>query len=206
MKFVFDLDEVLVVGDIIEAVSKKLLQEEKCDRIYTGKDASTLTMTGIPEYVRELVIKAFSDPHYAIHLKSFIPEAYYFLSTLKRQGHQLYVLTARPVHLKSETISSLSLQFAPEQFDDIIFANSKNTIDYTDSRPNKKKKLADLKPNFYFDDCIDYCNDAAELDIESYLISNAHTGWNHDRTHLDPRVKVIKHVGKFDYRRLIYGV
>lgn len=199
MKFLFDLDETLVCGDVIEAVSRDMVIEGELDRVYTGRDVTNFDLEGLPPHLKTRVIEGFSDPKYVI-TKQPIPEAYYFLCALKANGHKMGILTARPSNLRNITIHNTRKQFAPIYFElGICFANDKDTVATGDERPNKRARFHSIQPDYYFDDSIEYCNQAADCDVKNvYLISNSHSGWNHNQDTLDPRVKVIKHVGKLD--------
>lgn len=191
-----DFDETLVTGDIIKDVSIEMHNERKIDKIYTGKDVDSFDLTGLPENLKERVLEAFSESKY-YKTKKAIPEAYHFLCALKMNGHRLSVLTARPITLKMTTIVTLVEQFPNVSFDNILFANKEESVKLGNARPNKAVELEKHRPDYYFDDSIEYCNMAAELGIESYLISNTYTAWNHNYNLLHKKVKPIKHIGLF---------
>lgn len=200
--FVFDLDETLVGGDVIEAVSHSMINNKQLDRVYTGADVTTWDLDGIPDILKKAVFEAFSDKYYGCMMKRPIPESYYFLSALTLYKCKISILTARPKNLENLTIKKLKLDFPRIKFEDIIFANNGNAISTGANRINKYDALKKLNPDFFFDDAIEYCNSSASLGINTFLISNKYSGWNHNQSKLDNKVKVLKHIGKFDYKLL----
>jgi len=200
MHFVFDIDETLVRGDIILGVSTEMYNAKELDKIYCGHDVTDFSLGGLPSNLIERVLQAFQDPKYTL-IKTAIPEAYYFLCALTLHRHKISALTARPINLKNETLVNLVEQFPKIKFSNIEFCNMESNIKLGNSKPKKTDKLIKLNPDIYFDDCIDYCNMADNLGIETYLVSNSYTGWNQNRITLNPNVKILKHLGQFDYRR-----
>lgn len=205
MKFVFDLDETLVRGDVIEAVSRDMIVKGELGKIYTGKDVTNFDLQGLPEELKARVIEGFSEPKYVIN-KQPIVEAYSLLCALKANKHHIGIVTARPANLKKITTHVVKRQFAPVYFDlGINFANAQLTVATGDDRPSKKELLDQIEPDYYFDDSIEYCNQAVKIGVENvYLVSNSYSGWNHNQDNLNSRVKVIKHIGKIDIWS-IYG-
>jgi len=169
--FCFDLDETLVRGDIITQASRMLAATGKIDKIYTGKDVTSWTLDGVPECVKEKSIELFSDPHYAVWNKIVIVGVKTFLHYLKAKKHILYITTARFGKLHEDTKQYVAREFGDAMFEEIVCVDG-----YTQG---KIMELAKINPDFYFDDNIDYCEEARLLGIDTYMISNEHTPWNH---------------------------
>jgi len=181
-----------------------MFHAKELKRLYSGRDVTNFNLDGLPENLKERVVEAFHLPRYA-EIKEPIPEAYYFLCSLTLNNHTISVLTARAANLRNATLSSLASGFPNIRFRKIKFCNIHKEVKLGKDRPDKKEKLKELEPDIYFDDATEYCNMAAELGIETYLISNAYTGWNKSCDNLNKNIKVIKHVGQFDCRR-VYGL
>lgn len=179
IKFIFDLDDTLVSGDMIADVSAKMLRDGLIDRPYSNANVSKYDLSDLPENLRERVKRAFADPDY-VWLKRPIVGSYYFLRFLSETGHDIGIITARPATTTDETG-----RFIVARFHHIIFRlgvhviNNNNQIDMKNI-PTKKDKLEEIKPDFYFDDNADYCMQAHNLGIETFLISNKQTPWNHE--------------------------
>lgn len=199
MKFMFDLDETLVTGDVIKAVSSEMMACGWLDRIYSGEDLLDFNLNGIPTILKERVIEAFSDPKY-VEIKEPLTEAYCLLNALEKNGHLTGVVTARSQNLKRITIKKLYRDFNPIQFKlGIYLANLSTTVGLDAARPSKIEILQEQCPDYYFDDSIEYCNEAISIGIPNvYLISNRHTGWNKDKSKLNKQIKIIKHVAELD--------
>lgn len=207
MKFLFDLDDTLVSGDVVSDTSAKLLSRGLIDRLYTNKDVKNYDLRDLPDLVRIRATQTFSDPDH-VWRKWPIPGVYYFLRTIEACGHQTGIVTARTITTITETI-----RFINARFHDIKFAlrvNFVNTDDHVDMKsgcmPSKIEMLDKIKPDYYFDDNPDYCLQSKKLGIKTYLISNKYTPWNHDfaeaqRTELDP-ILVLRNVAFFPETRL----
>lgn len=177
--FLFDLDDTLVRGDIIAAVSKNLYENDAIDRIYTNKDVKNFALDGLPDRVKEATKTAFCDPEY-VWIKEPLPGCYYFLRTLEAENHSIGILTSRPNTLLRETSAFITARFPRLAFDlDINFCNDKSDID-VHNLPSKYEKLKELDPDFYFDDNETYCKSSLSLNIMTFLISNKFTPWNHE--------------------------
>lgn len=207
MKFLFDLDETLIQGDLISNTSAGLLKNGLCDRLYTNRDIHNYDLKDLPDLVRERVLDNFSDPEY-VWYKFPIPGAYYFVRELETQGHDIGIITARPQPIQSETKRFIQARFPHVTWTiGVNFVNDNERMG-AEEMPSKLQLLRQLGPNYYFDDNVDYCIESKKLGIDTYLISNKHTPWNHDfakqqRTKLDP-VKVLRNVAFFPETR-VYG-
>lgn len=200
MKFLFDLDETLVGGDMISNASSELMRNGLIDRQYTNKDSLNYDLRDLPDLVRARTLQRFSDPYY-VWYKHPIPGSFYLLRFLEDQGHITGIITARPKPLQLETIRFLRARFPSIAFESgINFVNSTDTVG-DKGMPTKIDFLRKALPDYYFDDCVEYCIQAKSLDIKTYLISNKHTPWNHEFAKeqlaaLDP-VRVLRNVAFF---------
>lgn len=199
MKFLFDLDDTLVKGDIIQLVSTKMFVEKKLDKIYTNADVSSYDLSGLPLVLSSKVKSEFANPEH-VWAKSPIPGANYFLSYLERCNHQIGIVTARPVTTKKETEKFLKARFNGINFDlGIWFANHKNEIDMV-NMPNKTTVFYKINPTYYFDDNVEYCEAAQAMGIKTFLLSNKHTPWNHTKAQekeFSKRINIIPNVAFF---------
>jgi FMN phosphatase YigB (HAD superfamily) len=192
MKFCFDLDETLVRGDVITQASRILAAEGKIDRIFTGKDVTSWDLDGIPECVKEKSYELFEDAWFAVWNKKPIVGVETFLDYLLVRGHDLYIITARPKKLHEDTIRFMKERFKGHKFVNIICVDGSNN--------SKIIELAKLNPDYYFDDNITYCEEARLLGINTYMISNEHTPWNHHICHHD--ITRIKNVSFFPFESI----
>jgi hypothetical protein len=201
----FDLDDTLVAGDIIADVCSKMIRDGLIDKLYTNLDVKSYDLRDLPASLQSRVKRAFADPDY-VWLKRPISGSYYFLRFLSETGHDIGIITARPTTTTDETIRFLTARFHHVNFKlGIHVINNHNQIDMTNI-PTKKEKLAELKPDFYFDDNADYCTQAHELGIETFLVSNKQTPWNHDFAkelkQTNHQITVLRNVSFFPETRL----
>ena len=192
MKFCFDLDETLVKGDVITQASRILLVEGKCDKIYTNRDVTTWDLAGIPKAVKEKTLELFNDPIYAVHKKKLIPGVQIFVNFVKSCGHEVYILTARPESCWEDTIKFIGKTFGDDVFKSVNCVNG--------GFASKLPALAKINPDYYFDDNIGFCEESRKLGINTYLISNEYTRWNHKLVHED--IKRLKNICFFPFDRI----
>lgn len=179
IKFMFDLDDTLVAGDVIADVCSKMMRDGLIDKLYTNLDVKNYDLRDLPPSLSKGVKRAFADPDY-VWIKRPISGSYYFLRFLSETGHEIGIITARPASTTEETIRFLVARYHHITFRlGIHVINNNNQIDMTDI-PTKRAKLEEIKPDFYFDDNADYCIQGNDLGIETFLISNKQTPWNHE--------------------------
>lgn len=205
MKFMFDLDDTLVSGDVIADVCSKMIRDGLIDKLYTNLDVMNYDLRDLPPALASRVKRAFADPDY-VWIKRPIVGSYYFLRFLSETGHDLGIITARPASTTGETIRFLAARFHQVTFRlGIHVINNNNQIDMKNI-PTKADKLAEIKPDFYFDDNADYCQQSNDLGIETFLISNKQTPWNHEfAKELKQRnhpITVLRNVAFFPETRL----
>jgi hypothetical protein len=203
----FDLDDTVVSGDIVSYCAAKLLSRNLIDKLYTNRDIQNYDLRDLPPLLRERVLQAFSDPDY-VWMKAPIAGAFYFLKSLEANNHKTGILTSRPLLIRDETFRFMSARFPNVQFElGINFACTKNQADMVNI-PDKLKVLKTINPDYFFDDNSEYCVQAKENGINTYLISNKYTPWNHvfaevQKTQLDP-IKILRNVAFFPETR-VYG-
>lgn len=206
MTFIFDLDDTLVFGDIIRDVSSKMVTEGLIDKTYSNADITHYDLRELPENVRERTKRAFADPEY-VWIKRPIVGCFYFLYYLESSNHTTGIITSRPATILRETLRFLGARFSGIKFGaGIHFINTENHVDMENVIPAKADKLAELRPDFYFDDNADYCWQAHDLNIGTFLVSNKQTPWNHEAARLLKKtnhpVTVIRNVAFFPESRL----
>lgn len=178
-KFLFDLDETLVTGDLIKKAADALYIDGKIDRPYTGADTEDFSMSNLPEVLRLKVQDSFSDPIKGCLEKKPVPGVYYFLQYLQSAGHLLGILTSRPEPLHEPTNYILYRDFPSIRWTlGVHFANQQAHCNL-ETPPSKRVIISSIGPHFYFDDCFEYCQQASEIGgCRVFLVRNKHTGWN----------------------------
>lgn len=195
----FDLDETLVTGDLIKRASEDLLIDDKVDKVYTGADIDDFEMSNLPKVIRDKVIQYFSDPIKGCLDKEPVAGVYYFLYYLMLNNHQLGIVTSRPKSLEEPTYYILHRDFRSINFTLGVHFVNMNEVFRQETKISKKAVISQLKPDFYFDDHIKFCEDAKEYWVPNiYLVSNKHTGWNHK----DTQFKKIRNVAFLDKKEL----
>lgn len=190
MNILFDLDDTLLTGDIVAAVSTRLFNEKKINKIYTNKDIKSYDLLNLPEFVRTAVCEAFNDIELAVNNKIPMKGVSYFIEYLYLKGHSLGTLTARPQKLKDATIKYLQNTFNIKWKLGNYFCNKYDTMNMT-TLPDKASILRSLNPDLYYDDNYDYAKESCEQNIKTILISNNHTPWNNN-IKIDPRIIIMK--------------
>lgn len=201
----FDLDDTLVSGDIIADVSAKMVKDNLINKLYSNADITNYDLRDLPENLKDRVKRAFADPEY-VWIKKPIVGSYYFLYYLSMTEHEIGIITARPASTTGETIRFIHARFPGISFKlGIHIINNNNQIDMTNI-PTKEDKLKEIQPDFYFDDNQDYCMQSHNLGIETYLVSNKQTPWNHDfATQLkltNHKITVLRNIAFFPVTRL----
>lgn len=198
MKFLFDLDETLVWGDIISLTSAELLRKGIIDRLYTNQDIHSYDLKDLPELLRERIFARFADPQY-VWAKHPIPGVYAFLWFLETKNHETGMVTARPKSIHTETARFMKARFPGIEFE--LGLEYVNEDDDLKDLPSKMTKLKEIAPDYYFDDNARYCAEAKQLNINTYLITNKHTPWNHEfaesQKALPDPVKTLRNVSFF---------
>lgn len=178
MKFLFDFDETLVIGDMIKIVSESLYIDGSIDRVYSNQDLLEYSTTDLPAALQEDLSTAFQKPEF-VWVKTVMPGTYALLMALEALGHQTGILTARTINIREETIKYLHVNFPRVKFAlGINFCNVTNDTNF-DTSPSKLGILKEIQPDYYFDDHIKYCLQAQSIGITTFLVSNKHTPWNH---------------------------
>ncbi len=194
MRYGIDLDDTAITGDLILEASMLLLKDRLIDKIYTGKDVTSYELSGIPKIVKEKTIELFSIPLYAVWKKRPIQGTESFLELLRLRHHEVFIITARPIICHEETKDYVEKTFfIPRNNIFCVGTNSENTF-----TTSKASVLSSLDLNYYMDDNIAHCKEAVKLDIDTYLITNSYTPWNHN--YIDKRIKKLKNICFFPYK------
>lgn len=197
MRFAFDIDETIVKGDIIpQACDIVLAEGHKLDKLYTEADCADFGLSNFPQVLREKIFDMFSDPKYAVWEKVLIEGVYYFLYTLHKMGHEIYLVTSRPAstHEASRKFFNQKLPF----INGLFFSNQQLiSVDGV----SKSKILELLGPDVYFDDAPVYVEEAVSMGIETYMVQNKRTSWNHSHK---TKAQKIKNPAYFPVDRLLY--
>ena len=194
MIFAFDMDETLTMGDMVAESSKEMLDEGKLDKVYTSADIRSWNMKPLPQELIDRIVVNFKDPEKAVWSRKIIQGVYYFISTIKATGHFAYVITSRPSSLQKETRKYLSYHFK-DMIDNVFFTNPSDDVP-KDDPPTKIDALKLVGPDVYFDDNLEYCKQALSLNIDTYLITNKRTPWNHKD--IPENLKTLKCLSHFD--------
>lgn len=208
MNFVFDLDETLVIGDVIKMASKELYYKNEIGKIYTGEDVVNTNLDPLPDNLKKLVREYFTDPHVNQYHKEIIKGTNTLLYYLVSKGHNVSILTARPLPVQKATVDFVwekyNSLFIGSRFVSPINTYFSNAFETCDPEINVSKKyiLRQLKPDFYFDDNPQHCLEAIDIVQNIYLIKNKYTGWNRNFNH--ERINELKSVIEFNVRH--YGI
>ena len=160
---------------------------------FTQADALHFELTKVwncdPEKAIQTVADFYkTDLH---HNASPLAGAVEFVKKQKNNGHELFVITARPEEHKEATTNWLTKHF-PNLFSDIVFLNH-SSGGATDPKKSKKKSEAcrDLGIEIFIDDALHNVNDVATatVGIKTYLLDKP---WNRNGE-LHSSVKRIFH-------------
>ena len=201
MKILFDLDETLYLGDVIKVARERLISENLVLPPYSGADAKDFTFSNFPEILRDKIYELIKDPNVAAIDKKPIFGAYTFIYYLKKVLNcKIGILTARPLQLHEPTKYCLWRDFPGIEWDLIGFAN--NTNEHSPSI-SKKSILESWMPDYYFDDYLGFCGEAAKAGVQNvFLIRNKHTGWNLNKPICNAIIKPIKSILEFNVNEL----
>lgn len=166
-KFLFDIDECLMTGDVVLQASREFLAEGKINRFFTNADLTSWYFDGVPKCVGERCLELFKEEWWIVDSKVPVPGSQLLVHTLLSLGHEVAALTARDQSLKEATIKNMEKHFPG--IDNVVISESSES---------KLVDLAKLKPDFYFDDHAGFCEEARLMGAKTFLISNSQTGWN----------------------------
>ena len=198
-KILFDLDETLYIGDIVKIACDQLVKEGKIPPgKLSGSDVNDFAFSNFPPIIRDRIFELFKDPIIAAIDKTPVKGSYSLIYYLKYvKNWEIGILTARPQQLHEVTRFCLWRDFPNITWDFFGFAN--NTKGH-DSAVSKRKLLDIWKPDYYFDDYLEFCREAEYAGVPYvYLIKNKHTGWNQstDKS-VYINIKQIKSIVEFD--------
>ena len=178
-----------------------MIQEGKLTRVYTNRDVYSYDLINLPTELRTKVLDAFNNPDYAVNGKKLMSGVIYFLHYLCSKDVELGIVTARPKTLEEDTIEFIKNNMSGINFTlGIHFCNTYSSTDLS-SVPPKKEILKKYNPDMYFDDHLQYCEEASSLGIKTGLISNDHTPWN-QRVEIGNNIRRFKNVCFLPYKEL----
>jgi len=171
MKIGIDVDNTMYHLDAIDKISELLGMS------YTTEDVKHWVydkqrINGFPKHFTDLVFALFDDPKYMGSLDVY-DGVVDKLKQLKKDGHELYVLTARRPSVQIATVRMLNHDFGIAFFDSINFVEHK-----TDAKLNLFKKL---ELDVWIDDNPKDIENACYLGMKVYGINNRHTRYNDDK-------------------------
>jgi FMN phosphatase YigB (HAD superfamily) len=195
-----------VTGDVIQRAANDLFSESKLETpMYSGATTKDFKMSNFPKMLRERVFKYFSDPVIGCLDKKPIDGVWYFLKYLETRGHQIGIVTSRPIQLHKATRYIIWRDFNDINFELGVWFSNKEDSCNLEKAPTKMDILTRLQPDIYFDDYYPYCQQAkiAHGSCMPFLICNKHTGWNHEieLPHSIGKVKSVMHID-----RNLYGI
>lgn len=196
----YDLDECLFVGDIVKSAISLLIEEETTfDLEYNGSMAIDYKFSNFPKVLKDKIYELYNDSFYACYNKQVLPGIYTYLYYLtKVKNHTIGYLTSRPACISGCTIEKVAKDFPGIFWKYQLFSNLEDNFSIHSSS-SKKSLLLSVKPDYFFDDNSKYCIEAKEIGIKNvYLITNSHTGWNHQfiysEQHKKYGIKLVKNI------------
>lgn len=164
-----DLDNVLIVPNFMEVASERLGTD------ISEEDITVYDFANFPENVRKVIFECFNDPE--IMCKNYkIIEGVKEWVAEQAKNHNVYIITAR-----NESVKDATLALIHEHFPDVLSVFFEN----------RKSETMNLYDNVLFvDDSPGNILNALDSGIESVLVSNKYTKYNH---HLKQN-NTIKHV------------
>jgi uncharacterized HAD superfamily protein len=154
----FDLDETLV--DLHELIQEILIKYNLQNVLYDWK------FSQIPENIRQEIYEMFKSDKMYNDIK-VIAGVKNILRRLKR-FNKLYLITARNISIKEETIQFINDTFFSEIFEEIIIVCNES----------KEKYFREFKLDYWIDDNPDDLQIAKDLGIRTIMISNENTCYN----------------------------
>lgn len=179
-KIALDLDGCLIGLKAIDLASEFLGYN------YKEEDSKSWNMEMFPEDLMKKVKEYFSNPVVMCDKVKVIPEAQQKVREWYDKRYDLHIITARVEKIRYKTIEMLA-QHYPE-------IKRVHFVDYNES---KQDILIKIKPDVFIDDGPHNILDAMEVGINTILISNKYTKYNHhlrDKSH----IKWVKHLGEIE--------
>ena len=157
-----DLDSTLIEAHAVNNAAKKLGYN------ISQKDQLTWNKHEFPKDLQELILEYYALPAEMCHAAIPIEGAQAKIKDWSERGHNVILITARGENLKDETISMVNRLF-PE-IKEICFSG------YNEP---KASIMSDKKLDIWVDDAAHGIEEAIELGIDCYLVSNNNTKYNH---------------------------
>lgn len=179
-KIALDLDGVLIGLKAVDIASDLLGYN------YKEEDSKSWNMEMFPEDLRLKVLEYYSNPEIMCDKIKVIPEAQSKVREWYDKRYDLHIITARVEPIRFKTLEMLN-QHYPEI----------KSIHFVDFNESKAMILEQIDPDIFIDDAPHNILDAMAIGIDTVLISNKFTKYNH---HMRDKkyVKWVKNLGEID--------
>jgi deoxypyrimidine-specific 5' nucleotidase type C protein (NT5C) len=174
-----DLDGVLCGLKVVDVASELLGFNHK------EEHSTDWNMMCYPEELRLKIIQFFSDPVVMCDKVKIIPESQKKVKEWFDKGYDLHIITARVPEIRFKTLEMLDTHY-PEI----------KKIHFVNFNESKKDKLREINPDLFIDDNPDNVLTSMELGINTLMVSNKFTKYNHMTRH---KVKYINNLMEVDF-------
>lgn len=173
-----DLDGVLVGLKAIDLASDLLGYN------HTEESATDWHMNCFPEELRLKILQYFSDPIVMCDKVKLIPESQKKVREWYDKGYELHIVTARVPEIRFKTMEMVDTHY-PEI----------TSVHFVGFNESKKDVLTKLNPIIFVDDSPSNILTSLELGINTKMISNRYTKYNH---YLRDRVKWVNNLTEIE--------
>lgn len=181
-----DLDITMYAQDFI-AEAWKYFGGEKPD--ISSMKSWSVDDWDVPFKYKPVIKEIFKDPDFMCSLRlndGVLP----ITNKWKRQGHKLFVITAREDNLTLPTIKMLNKDFGVGFFEDIIISKNKNKF--------FAHGIQGSKLDVWVDDNFSNASAASSFGIKTFLINNEHTPYNIGLEDINKRIKNVRDFSEID--------
>ena len=187
-----DIDNTMYHLDVIERVSDLLgLNYKSKDVKHWIYDKQEIN--NFPKYFTDIIFKYFDDSDYMSSLHTYLGTKSK-ISLWKKQGHKLYVISARRPSVQIKTIEMLNRDFGVGFFESIHFVEHR-----TDA---KIKLYKELNIDITIDDNPVDLQKSCENGLKVYAINNEYTQYNSKKLneieHLYPNLIRVENIGEIE--------
>lgn len=180
-----DIDNTIFDLPIIEYVN------EKYNENYQQRDIHDWEFSNFPDHIRQDIFNQFKNPEFMCKIKA----NYGVFQTIRdwhSVGHRIYLITKRDLSIRRDTETQIHREL-PGIVNDVAFVGS----------DDKQAAIKYYRINTFIDDF--HVEDAADLGINTWLITNDKTHYNYSKR-TDMRLNqaaALRHVRLFDDHRSI---
>jgi len=171
-KIAIDLDTCMIALKTVDIASIILGYD------YKEQDNKDWNFSIFPEDLRQKVFQFFDDPFIMCDHVKVIPGCQDKLEEWVHKGYSLEVVTARREKIRHKTVEMIHTKF-PQI----------SVVNFVAFDESKKEILKKINPDLFIDDAPHNILDALEIGINTTMISNKYTLYNH---HLRDKVKWVK--------------